>query len=70
MKLGEIKEVSAIKADINEQPLDKKDYGYVVRAEVNGWKICAPDRNLYEAYKACLEAAEVMSEREPYERKK
>ena len=36
---------------------DKRDWGYSVRAIVNGWKITAPDDSWYNAYKGCLVAA-------------
>lgn len=57
MKLGKIIETEVLKRDDDGMVYPKKEWGYCIRAEVNGWKISAPDRNWYGAYQGCLEAA-------------
>ena len=47
--------------------LPRKEWGYSVHADVNGWHIYAPDHNPFEAYKACLECARMCMEKRPDE---
>lgn len=58
MQLGKITSISVLK----EPGQPKKEWGYCVRAEVNGYSISALDDSWYQAYKGCLEAAKVAME--------
>ena len=63
MRLGEITEEIVLSRDDDGVKYPKKEWGYSVHCKVNGWTICAPDRNKYEAFKGALEAAEWATER-------
>ena len=60
MRVGKITSISVLK----ESGQPKKEWGYCVRAEVNGYRISAPDDSWYQAYKGCLEAAKWAAEQE------
>ncbi len=62
MRLGRIIETEVLKRDEDGKICPKEEWGYCVRAEVNGWRISSPDRNWYEAYVGCLEAARCAAE--------
>lgn len=53
LRLGEITGERILR----EPGAPKKEWGYSLRAKVNGFTIYAPDDSKYEAYKACLDAA-------------
>ena len=61
MRIGKITSIAVLK----ELGLPKKEWGYCVRAEVNGYRISASDDSWYQAYKGCFEAAKVAMEMEP-----
>ena len=65
MKLGKITKVEVLNRDDDGNKYPKKEWGYFVEAIVNGWKICSPDRNWYESYKACADMARYAMEYEP-----
>ena len=44
---------------------DRKEWGYHVEATVNGWRICAPDRNRWEAIYAAWDCAKWCLNRPP-----
>ena len=44
----------------------KKEWGCCLEVAVNGYRICAPDDNWYEAYKACLDCARLAATWEPF----
>lgn len=66
MKLGTIVQEEILNKDDDGTIWpDKRDWGYCVRAVVNGWHISAPDDCWYEAYKGCLEAAKWAMDQKP-----
>jgi len=68
MRLGTITWEGWLNSDEDGSPkLPRKEWGYSVHADVNGWHIAAPDHNPFEAYKACLECARMCMEKRPDE---
>lgn len=66
MRLGKITCEEVLCRDDSETMLPKKEWGYCVRAIVNGYRISAPDDSWYEAYKGCYFAAKWASEQKPF----
>ena len=54
---------------MKEPGLPRKEWGYCVEVNVNGYSICAPDDNWYGAWQGALAAAEWAAEQEPWEKK-
>jgi len=68
MRLGRITEERWLSRDDDGTKYPKKDRGYTVHAEVNGYSIIAPDYNRFEAFKGMLEAARWAAEQKPFEK--
>ena len=57
MKLGKITWEGYLNRDESGVRVPRKEWGYSVHADINGYHICAPDHTPYEAYKAALDCA-------------
>lgn len=69
MRLGTItREEILNKEDDGSIVLDKKEWGYCVECEVNGWHISAPDDSWYEAYKGAYWCAKWAMKQPPREK--
>lgn len=67
LRLGTIAWEGWLTRDEDGTRWPRKDWGYSIHADINGWHIAAPDRNPFEAYKTCLECAKMCTERTPNE---
>ena len=69
MRLGTITREEILNKDDDGSIIpDKKEWGYCIECEVNGWHINAADDSWYEAYKGAYWCAKWAMEQPPREK--
>lgn len=69
MKLGTIIREQTLSRDDDGMRWPKKEWGYAIDVDCNGYHISAPDCNRFEAMKGALEAVRWAMEMPAWERK-
>ena len=54
-KLADNVKEYALKEDLDGGILPRREWGWCVEAEVNGYRVCSPDSNQFEAVQAALD---------------
>ncbi len=65
MRLGVITFEGWLTRDDDGNRWPRKDWGYSIHANINGFRIITPDCNPFEAYKSCLETARMCMKMNP-----
>ena len=69
MKLGRITREKSLSRDDDGTKLPKEHRCYCVEVLINGWHLCTPENNKFNAFKYALEFGRWQAEQPPYVKK-
>ena len=67
MRVGKVTRTELLNRDNDGKLYPKKQQGYAIEVEINGYKICAYGNNEYDAWKGAMACKEVALERPHFE---